>query len=138
MADPKIVEYVQTSLSEGVPIDEIRRALMDQGWADYEIEEALSTAQQASPAARPEAGGQQKQSESFSVMLNRIMSATENEYSTYYVYKVILEVVAFSIASLLLILVGLPFYIPVIAIVIMVPVAYMQISRVRSKANTTA
>ena len=135
MADPKIIEYVQTSMAQGVAPEDIRRALIDQGWSQYDIDEAMSLAGQGGGAygaqqPMPPSGGG-KAGGSFD--LKAILSASEREYTPEYLYKVILEVAVFSIASLILIPVGLPWFIPIGAIGVMAVVAFLQITRVKSR-----
>ncbi len=131
MADPKIVEYVQTSLSQGVSVEEIRAALAQQGWSEYDIEEALSTPGQAQPAAGT---AMQGKAGSGGFDIKAIMTASENEYSPEFVYKILIEVAIFSIASIALIFIGLPWYVPIIVIGIIGGLAFMQINKLKQKS----
>ena len=44
MADPKIIQYIKNTLSQGYGRDEIKDALLNQGWSEHEIAEAMAIA----------------------------------------------------------------------------------------------
>jgi hypothetical protein len=139
MTDPQIIEYVETSLSQGVPADQVKNALVEQGWSEIDIDEAINSYYQRNPASQsqgqPVQGGKKQQD--IGGMLQNIMKASDMQYTVYYMYKVLLEVAVFSIASVLLVFVGLPWFIPLIAIGVMTMVAVLQINKVKAKSQKT-
>ncbi len=46
MIDPKLVKYIQISLSRKIPIEQIKRNLYSKGWKDSDINEAINLATQ--------------------------------------------------------------------------------------------
>jgi len=46
MVDSRLVKYIQTSLSQKIPINEIKSALQSKGWRDSDINDAINAATQ--------------------------------------------------------------------------------------------
>lgn len=129
MADPQIIQYVQDSIGQGVPPEEIRNALLKQGWPAEEVEEALAYSGQG-PGFRGDPLGLHPNS-SFSEVIAGILQASEKQYSELYLYKVILQVCVFSAASFVLVFLGLPWFVPLVAAGVLASVAYMQIGKAK-------
>lgn len=49
MADPRLIKYIQTSLSRNIPIEQIKGILSSKGWKDFDINEAINLATQKKP-----------------------------------------------------------------------------------------
>ncbi|MCK9595891.1 hypothetical protein M0R19_01765 [Candidatus Pacearchaeota archaeon] len=55
MTDPTLVKYIQDSLSRKVPLEEIKKVLLEKGWQELAINEAINEInQQAQPPVQPQ------------------------------------------------------------------------------------
>jgi hypothetical protein len=156
MVKGELVEYIRSSMAQGMPIEEIRGVLAGQGWSGYDIDEAIafctsqSPSVQSQPAPQPAVQGaaqqqqavqgvpQKKSGPSIMQVVGKMITASDKQYTVYYLYKVIIEVSIFGAASLILILAGLPWYVPVVAIMIMIPVAVLQLNKVKKRSKSAA
>jgi len=48
MADQRVVDYIKTNLSDGFPLEQIKQALIDAGWQQEEIDNAIDSVNQGS------------------------------------------------------------------------------------------
>lgn len=135
MADPQVTAYVQSSLAQGVPVPEIRSALLSQGWPQAQVDEALAAAAQG--AGQQDAGGDRKAGMSFLEAVVSVLRASEKHYSELYLYKVLLQACVFSAASLVLIFFGLPWFIPAASVACIMATAYLEISRAKKATART-
>jgi hypothetical protein len=57
MADPRLVNYIKTSLSKNIPVEQIKSNLYSKGWNDSDINEAINLAtqrKQVQPIQQPQ------------------------------------------------------------------------------------
>ncbi len=55
MVDAKLIDYIRISLSEGTPIDQVKKNLSAKGWSDANINEAIGAAtQNQTPRIQPQ------------------------------------------------------------------------------------
>lgn len=46
MVDQRLINYIKSELSRGIPLQQIKQTLLAHGWPDYEIDEAINLATQ--------------------------------------------------------------------------------------------
>lgn len=71
MVDPKLLDYIKDCLSKDIPIEQIKKSLLEKGWKDYDINETINLINQQNPK-------QIYNPQSFNIMQEK--SKTQNKF----------------------------------------------------------
>lgn len=118
MVDQRLLDYIKTNLSRGISLEEIRKTLLSYGWSNKDIDEAVNLAIPKKQTSRAE-------------IISKLPKTGGTIFGIFFLVKTIFQFIIATCIISFFILIGLPLYIGIIPLVLIIIFIILQIIRVK-------